>query len=120
MTSSKPTKETERVNIVMPLPVQETAQKLMQARLKGDNFSELLRDLIIEEYKRPETATKAELEWLNRAFREALAETIKLKEEILKLQAKIDSLKRDVRTTEEALALCEADLKQARVQNLVQ
>jgi hypothetical protein len=117
MTTAKPPKEkSERVNIMMPLPVQEIADKLMQGRLKGDKFSEFLRDLIIEEYNRPAAATKAELEWLNRAFREALAETIKLKEEILKLQAKIDSLKRDVRTGDEALALCEADLKQARSQ----
>jgi len=114
MAREKTLKQTERVNVVMLKSVQEIAAGPMQARLKGDNFSELLRDLIIEEYKRPETATKAELEWLNRAFREALAETIKLKEENQKLQAKIDSLKLDVKTIREALRLAEADLKKAR------
>ena|ERR1035437_1204612 len=90
MTLAKPTDKTERVNIVMLESVQEIAASLMRARLKGNNFSELLRDLIIEEYKRPETATKAELEWLNRAFREALIETAKLKEENLRLSAKME------------------------------
>ena len=65
MAREKTLKQTERVNVVMLKSVQEIAAGLMQARLKGDNFSELLRDLIIEEYKRPETATKAELEWLS-------------------------------------------------------
>ena len=101
---------------MMPLPVHEIADKLMQGRLKGDKFSEFLRDLIIEEYNRPAVVAKAELEWLNRAFREALAETVKLKEEILKLKEKIESLKLDQKTYREALALCEADLKKARSQ----
>jgi hypothetical protein len=91
MTLEKTPKQTERVNVSLLESVQEIAAKVMQARLKGDNFSELVRDLIIEEYKRPETAAKAELEWLSRAFREALTENAKLKEENGKTQ---DALKR--------------------------
>ena len=114
MTSEKAPKLAERVNVSLLESVQDIAAKLMEARLKGDNFSELVRDLIIEEYKRPQTAAKAELEWLNRAFREAVAETGKLKDENLKLQAKVDGLKLDIKTIREALALCEEDLKQAK------
>ncbi len=114
MTLAKPPDKTERVNVVIPKSVQEIAAKLMRARLKGDNFSELLRDLINEEAKRPETADKAEMAWLNRAFRESMAETVALKEEILKLKSKVERLKRDRDGLASALDLAEADLKKAR------
>ena len=91
MTLEKSAKLAERVNVSLLESVQEIAAKVMQARLKGDNFSELVRDLIIEEYKRPETLAKAELEWLRQAFRDALTEIAKLKEENAK--AKEEALK---------------------------
>ncbi len=118
MTPDKAPKQTERVNIVMPESVQKLAADLMRARFKGDNFSELLRDLIIEEAKRPETLAKAELEWLNKAFREALTENVKLKEENLKLKAKVEDMRQDRKIQSETLHLCEEDLKKARDKSL--
>jgi hypothetical protein len=111
MTIAKASDRVKRVNIVMLESVKEYAACVMRARLKGDNFSELVRDLIVEEYKRMGSgghksqdqymAEMVELLARNRA----LEATIKDKMERFKLERKGLS---------EALALCEADLKQAR------
>jgi predicted nucleic acid-binding Zn-ribbon protein len=115
MTLEKAPKQAERVNVSLTESVKEIAAKVMQARLKGDNFSELVRDLILEEYKRQASGGTKTLEQYLTEIVDLLAKVRALE---AKLKEKDDRLKRERRELTEALALCEADLKQARKTNL--
>ena len=89
MTRERTEDGSERINIFVPNKTLEIADRLMQTRLKGDNFSELLRDLIIEEHNRPHVIAQAELQWLREAYPKVLAENVKLKEENAKSQEEV-------------------------------
>jgi hypothetical protein len=100
MTRERAEEGSERINIFVPNKTLEIADRLMQARLKGDNFSELLRDLIIEEHNRPHVIAQAELQWLREAYPKVLAENVKIKqdnekakEEVLKWKDQYRGLK---------------------------
>ena len=111
MTPEKPPKKTERVNVSLLESVQEIAAKVMQARLKGDNFSELVRDLIIEEHKRQASGGSKSQEQCLTEIVDLLAKNRALE---ARLKEKIEGFKLERKGLTEALALCEADLKQAR------
>jgi hypothetical protein len=92
--------ERKRINISMAKAVREIANILMRGRPGGGKFSGLIEALVLEEYDR-------------RRYEEDKS-IAALMQENLKLKAKIESLRADQKTIEEALRLAEEDLKKAR------
>jgi hypothetical protein len=96
--------ERKRINISMAKAVREIANILMRGRPGGGKFSGLLEALVLEEYDRQRYE-------VDKSIAALMQENLKLK---AKLKEKDERLKRERRELSEALALCEADLKQAR------
>jgi hypothetical protein len=92
--------------------VHAIALDMAEARHMGTNkLSQLLSDLVLEEQKRQASGG-------DKSPQQYLTQIVDLLEKNKALEAKLkekdDRLKRERRELGEALALCEADLKQAR------
>ena len=103
-----------RKNIMMPARAVAIAKEMIRDRHLGQNkFSQFLTDLVLDAHKRETSGGDKSLE-------QYLIQIVDLLEKNKALEAKLkektESFKIDRRTLQEALDLCEADLRQARSQ----
>jgi hypothetical protein len=96
--------ERKRINISMAKAVREIANILMRGRPGGGKFSGLLEALVLEEYDRQRYE-------VDKSIAALMQENLKLK---AKIEEKVEGFKLERKGLQEALDLCEEDLKKAK------
>src|ERR1035441_3199927 len=113
MTQEKAAEKRTRRNIMMLDSVFALAQELMQDRHLGKNkFSQLLADLVLDAHKRQASGGDKSPEQYLTEIVDLLAQKRALE---ARLKEKIEGFKLERKGLTEALALCEEDLKKAKM-----